>query len=280
MSGGSIPGPIVWSVADVVDADDLLALAVDVAREAAALLTDGLSEARVVLHTKSTLTDLVTEYDRRSEQLIVERLLAVRPDDGILGEEGADRLGRSGVRWIIDPLDGTTNYLYGFPAFAVSIAAECDGTVVAGVVHDAARDECFTAALGGGALLDGQPIDCNVDPDLATALVGTGFSYDPGERRRQAEVVTQILPVVRDLRRAGAAAIDLCAVAAGRLDAFYERGLKIWDYAAGALIATEAGAWVGDLDGGPPSSTFTLAAGPPLFESLRLLLDGAGAREA
>jgi myo-inositol-1(or 4)-monophosphatase len=266
-------------VADV-DAEELLALAVGLARDAAALLTEGLDEARVVLHTKSTLTDLVTAYDRRSEHLIVEGLLAARADDGILGEEGTERTGTSGVRWIIDPLDGTTNYLYGFPAFAVSIAAEVEGTVVAGVVHDASRDECFTATLGGGAHLDGRVIAPNVDADLATALVGTGFSYDSERRRRQGEVVSQILPLVRDLRRAGAAAIDLCWVAAGRLDAFYERGLQVWDHAAGALIAAEAGAWVGDLDGGPASSAFTLAAGPPLFEPLRLLLDGAGARDA
>lgn len=264
----------------VADPHELLALAVGLADRAADLLTDGLARSRVVLRTKSTLTDLVTDYDGRCEKLIVDGLLAARPDDGVLGEEGSERPGTSGVRWIIDPLDGTTNYLYGFPAFAVSIAVEVDDTVVAGVVHDVARQERFTATLGGGAHLDGRLIETNLDPDLSTALVGTGFSYDPARRGRQAEVVSRILPLVRDLRRAGAAAIDLCSVAAGRLDAFYERGLNEWDYAGGALIALEAGAWVGDLDGGPPSPGFTLAAGPPLFEPLRLLLEGAGARDA
>jgi myo-inositol-1(or 4)-monophosphatase len=259
---------------------DLLGLAVRLADQAAEVLTEGLARARVVLHTKSTLTDLVTDYDARCEHLIVEGLEAARPDDGVLGEEGSARPGSSGVRWIIDPLDGTTNYLYGFPAFAGSIAAEVDGTGVAGVVHDVAHGERFTATLGGGARLDDRPVEANTDPDLATALVGTGFSYDAARRRRQAEVVTQVLPVVRDLRRAGAAAIDLCWVGAGRLDAFYERGLHEWDYAAGALIAAEAGARVGDLDGGPASHGFALAAGPALFEPLRVLLVEAGARDA
>jgi fructose-1,6-bisphosphatase/inositol monophosphatase family enzyme len=266
-------------VADV-DPEELLALAVGVATDAADLLAEGLERARVVLRTKSSRTDLVTDYDGRSERLIVDGILAARPADGVLGEEGTERPGESGVRWIIDPLDGTTNYLYGYPGFAVSIAVEHRGEVVAGVVYDVARRECFTATLGGGAHLDGVALAVNVDPDLSTALVGTGFSYDAERRRRQAEVVTAILPVVRDLRRGGAAAIDLCSVAAGRLDAFYERGLQVWDYAAGALVASEAGAWVGDLHGGPPSSAFALAAGPPLFEPLRLLLDGAGASDA
>lgn len=263
-----------------VDHHELCELAASVAAEAGELLADGLATDRVVLRTKTSGTDLVTQYDGRSEQLIVDRLLAARPGDGILGEEGGERPGTSGVRWIVDPLDGTTNYLYGFPAFAIAIAAEHQGTVVAGVVHDVARGECFTATLGGGARLDGRPLEVNDEPELAHALVGTGFSYDPERRRRQAEVLTHVLPSVRDIRRAGAAAIDLCHVAAGRLDAFYERGLQPWDLAAGGLVASEAGARVGDLDRGPASFDFVLAASPPLFDPLRRLLDAAGAGRA
>jgi fructose-1,6-bisphosphatase/inositol monophosphatase family enzyme len=264
----------------VPDLDELRALAERLAAEAAALLGDGLSEAREVLATKSTITDLVTAYDRRSEALIVDGILAERPDDAVLGEEGASVDGTSGVRWVIDPLDGTTNYLYGYPAFAVSIGVEVDGEPCVGVVHDVARAECFSAVLDRGATLDGRPIAVTGSAELATALVGTGFSYDPERRRRQGAVVAQLLPQVRDLRRAGAAALDLCAVAAGRLDGFYEKGLAPWDYAAGALIAREAGALVGGLDGEGPSSTFVLASAPALFQPFRALLARAGAGDA
>lgn len=261
-------------------AGELLALATTLAAEAAALLLDGLEHHRVEVSTKSSPTDMVTEVDRQSEALIVAGIRAARPDDSIVGEEGADHPGTSGVRWLIDPVDGTTNYLYGFPGFAVSIAAEHDGDMVAGVVNDPLHRDVFQAAKGQGATRNSEPIHASTTTDLTTALVGTGFSYEPARRLRQAHVLVQVLPHVRDIRRMGAAAVDLCSVACGRLDAFYERGLGPWDLAAGALIAREAGATVGDLAGGPASGRFTLASAPGLFVPLRTLLDTAGAGTA
>lgn len=267
---------------------ELEALAVTVAAEAAALLREGLGRrdgdgrrGAVASSTKTSATDLVTEYDQASERLVVERLLAARPHDGVVGEEGTDIAGTSGVRWVIDPLDGTTNFVYGHPGCNVSIAAEVDGIgVVAGAVHDPLIGDRYAARLGGGAHRNGVAIRCNPAPPMAAALVGTGFSYDPARRERQARVLVEVLPRVRDVRRMGAAAIDLCSVASGRLDAFYERGLQPWDYAAGALVATEAGALVGDLDGNPTSTAFTLAAPAALFAVLVPLLRSAGAAEA
>jgi fructose-1,6-bisphosphatase/inositol monophosphatase family enzyme len=223
---------------------------------------------------------MVTEMDRASEALIVAGIEAARPDDGIVGEEGADREGTSGVRWLVDPIDGTTNYLYGFPGFAVSIAAEIDGDVAVGVVHDPLHRDVFTAARGRGARRNGEAIAVSTNADLSTALVGTGFSYDRDRRARQAAVLTEILPRVRDIRRMGAAAVDLCSVACGRLDAYYERGLAPWDLAAGALVAREAGALVGDLAGGPGAHEFVLASAPELFVPLRTVLVTAGAGNA
>jgi myo-inositol-1(or 4)-monophosphatase len=263
--------------------EGLLRLAVDVASEAGRLLASWRGEERPeVVETKSSPTDVVTEMDRRSEALITGRIRAVRPGDTVLGEEGGQTLGgESGdeyasgpgrVRWVVDPLDGTVNYLYGLPDWAVSIAAEVDGTVLAGVVEVPRYGETFTAVAGRGAWLhrDGEAIAlrCTSGMALGQALVGTGFGYDAGRRRIQGEVVAAVLPCVRDIRRAGSAAVDLCSVAAGRLDAFYERGLNYWDYAAGALIAAEAGAVVGGLHGAPPSTSMTVAAGPGLFPTL------------
>ena len=260
--------------------DELLALATELAAEAAALLLDGLDRARAEVSTKSTPTDMVTEMDRASEALIVSAIRARRPDDGIVGEEGADITGTSGVQWLVDPIDGTTNYLYGHPGFAVSIAAARDGEVVAGVVHDALHRDVFAAARGRGATRNGEPIHASSQHDPQTTLVGTGFSYEPERRQRQAAVLVDVLPRVRDIRRMGAASVDLCSVACGRLDAYYERGLSPWDLAAGVLIAEEAGAAVGDLRGGPASGEFVLAAARGVFEPLRALLDQAGAGAA
>jgi myo-inositol-1(or 4)-monophosphatase len=256
----------------------LAELARDVAVDTAAILREGLGRRRRI-ESKTTVTDLVTEMDRAAEAFIVERLLAARPDDGVLGEEGAARTGTSGVRWVIDPIDGTTNYVYGYPAFAVSIAAERQGTAVAGVVVNAAVDEVFSAFAGGGAHRDGEPIRCSEVTELHTALVATGFGYDAGRRARQADVLTTLLPLVRDIRRAGAASLDLCAVACGRVDAYYEKGLAPWDHAAGGLIAAEAGAIVTDLDGRPPTDSFVLATSPGLAEALRELLRTTGAAD-
>jgi myo-inositol-1(or 4)-monophosphatase len=260
-----------------LDAGGLLAVATGAAREAGELLASPGGRVSVAA-TKSSPTDVVTEMDRRSEELIRARILAVRPGDAILGEEGGQTGDTAGapVRWVIDPLDGTVNYLYGLPDWAVSIAAEVAGEVVAGAVFVPSRGELFTATRGGGGWLesagDGRAgrvrLRCRPGVPLDQALVATGFGYRAARRKVQGEVVAALLPRVRDIRRAGVASADLCSVAAGRLDAFYERGLNYWDYAAGALIATEAGAVVGGLHGAPPSTSMTVAAGPGLFPAL------------
>jgi myo-inositol-1(or 4)-monophosphatase len=272
----------------VSDPEALLRIAVGAAGEAGRLLASWRGDERPeVVDTKSSPTDVVTEMDRRSEALITEWIRAVRPGDTVLGEEGGQTLGGPGaadlgggqVRWVVDPLDGTVNYLYGLPDWAVSIAAEVDGTIVAGVVEVPRFGERFTAVAGGGAWLhrDGNPgaaiaLRCNSGVALGQALVGTGFGYDPGRRRVQGEVVAALLPHVRDIRRAGSAAVDLCSVAAGRMDAFFERGLNYWDYAAGGLIAREAGALVGGLSGRAESTSMTVAASPDLFRHLDTFL--------
>jgi fructose-1,6-bisphosphatase/inositol monophosphatase family enzyme len=223
---------------------------------------------------------MVTEVDRACEALIVGGLRAARPQDAIVGEEGTADEGTTGVRWLVDPVDGTTNYLYGIPGFSASIAAEIDGDRAVGVVHDVLHGEVFAAVVGRGATRNGVPIRCSDKADLPTALVATGFAYDPSRRERQAAVLGQVLPKIRDIRRMGAASVDLCSVACGRVDAYYEKGLGPWDLAAGALIASEAGARVGDLDGGAAKGDMVLAAAPALFEPLRALLRAAGARSA
>jgi myo-inositol-1(or 4)-monophosphatase len=260
--------------------DELLVLAERMAVEAASLLVAGLEVARTEVSTKTTGTDMVTEMDRASEALIVDAIRAARPGDGILGEEGAEHPTTTGVRWVIDPIDGTTNYLFGFPGFAVSVAAEIDGASAVGVVHDPLHRDVFTAVRGRGAWRNGARLQLKPWSDLPTALVATGFAYAPDRRARQADVLRQVLPRVRDIRRMGAASVDLCSVACGRVDAYYERGLGPWDLAAGALIAAEAGAQLGDLDGGPASGDFVLATRPGLFEPLRRLLAESGARDA
>ncbi|MFY9933266.1 MAG: inositol monophosphatase family protein [Streptosporangiaceae bacterium] len=290
------------------DGRELLRMAVDAAAEAGRLLASWRGDGRPeVVQTKSSPTDVVTEMDRRSEALITGRIRAVRPGDTVLGEEGGQTAGdqsardqsagdqaageqgsgafASGqVRWVIDPLDGTVNYLYGLRDWAVSIAAEVDGTVVAGVVEVPRAGERFTAIAGQGAWLhrDGSPgtpgsgtaLRCNSGVPLGQALVGTGFGYDAGRRQVQGEVVAALLPHVRDIRRGGSAAVDLCSVAAGRLDAYYERGLHAWDHAAGGLVAREAGARVGGLAGQPESSSMTVAASPELYRQLDTFLCG------
>ena len=255
-----------------IDPAVLLHLATDIAFEAGELLATRAPHVRESVETKSTLTDMVTEVDRASEALIVERVLAARPSDGILGEEGTDREGESGVRWVIDPLDGTTNYLYGFPAYAVSIGVEVQGEVVAGVVHDAARGETFTAWLGGGAFRDGQRIHVTGQDRLSLALLGSGFGYDATHRAWQARVIAALLGSVRDLRRAGSAALDLCAVACGRLDAYFEGPLNAWDMSAGSLIVREAGGVAVVRPIGPSEAPGIIAAGPALFQALEVLI--------
>jgi myo-inositol-1(or 4)-monophosphatase len=278
------------------DAAKLCDIAVSVAREAGQLLAARAGRVEVAA-TKSSPTDVVTEMDRRAEALIRSRILAARPDDAILGEEEGQTGNTAGApaRWVVDPLDGTVNYLYGLHDWAVSIAAEVawveggevDGVeggevgrkIVAGAVFAPVRGEMFSAVAGGGAWLaaaGGEPVRLRCGPGvpLRQALVGTGFGYLPGRRQVQGEVVAALLPRLRDIRRIGVASVDLCAVAAGRLDGFYERGLNYWDWAAGALIAAEAGATVGGLRGAPLSSSMAVAAGPALFGPLTEALAG------
>ncbi|WSA22427.1 inositol monophosphatase [Streptosporangium subroseum] len=224
-----------------------------------------------VLVTKSSPTDIVTALDQASEELIRARIKAARPDDAILGEEGGST-GGGRVRWIVDPIDGTVNFLYGVPEWAVSIAVEVDGEVVAGVVNVVPRGEIFTAVRGEGAWLAGERLRCNTGVPLDRALIATGFGYESRRRAVQAEVLAHVLPRVRDIRRGGSAASDLCSVAAGRVDGYYERGPQYWDYGAGGLIAAEAGARVGGLNGKPCNPGLTLCAAPGLFEELHDLL--------
>jgi myo-inositol-1(or 4)-monophosphatase len=259
-----------------LDPEALAMLASAVAEEAGELLMSSRDRVAVV-QTKSSPTDVVTEMDRAAEKLIRDRLQAARPGDAILGEEGG-QTGSGPVRWIVDPLDGTVNFLYGLPAWAVSVAAEVAGVVVAGAVCVPLQRSTFRATLGGGAWLDSawengpQRLACNTGVTLRDALVATGFGYPARQRAEQGQVVAGVLPRVRDIRRAGAAAVDLCSVAAGRVDAYYEQGTHYWDIAAGGLIAREAGAVTGGLRGEEAGEAMTLAAAPALFAELRELL--------
>ena len=250
----------------------LLELATTLATAAGAAVIDIRAEAVQTATTKVSPTDPVTEGDRLAEQIVVEGILAERPDDGIVGEEGTSRQGTSGVVWYIDPIDGTTNYLYGLPAYSVSIAAAIDGEMAAGVVLNPATSEMFVATRGGGARCNGRPISVSGGGDLSSALVATGFGYQAERRRQQATVVAELLPQIRDIRRMGSAALDLCSVAAGRVDAYYELGLNSWDYAAGWLIAVEAGAVCNNLRSGPPDERFLLASTPGVHDALTTVL--------
>lgn len=223
-------------------AADLLGLAEDVARSAGELLLAGWADVADSVSTKSSRTDVVTAMDLASERHIVARIGAARPDDGFLGEEGSDSSGSSGVRWIVDPLDGTVNYLYGLPAWAVSIGVEVDGAVVAGVVHAPVLAKTYTGCAGGPALRNGKQIKTSEVSDPGLALFGTGFAYDAGIRAEQGRILARVIGEIRDIRRYGSAALDLCGVADGTLDAYFERGPKEWDIAAGGFIASLAGA--------------------------------------
>jgi myo-inositol-1(or 4)-monophosphatase len=281
------------------ESESLLDLACEVAVAAGRLLIGSGGRPEVVA-TKSSPTDVVTEADQAAEALIRGLIGEKRPGDRILGEEGGEtgspgaeggergaggRGVPSDVRWIVDPLDGTVNYLYGLPDWAVSVAAEVNGTVVAGAVFVPRRDELYSARLGHGAWLSSGALDwrgedtgspvrlaCNRDVPIAQALVATGFGYAAGRRQVQGDVLRAVLPRVRDIRRGGSAAVDLCSVASGTVDAYYERGVNLWDIAAGGLIAAEAGAQVTGLHGRPPSPSMTLAAPPPLLGELHDLL--------
>ncbi|HEY2272535.1 MAG TPA: inositol monophosphatase family protein [Jatrophihabitantaceae bacterium] len=233
----------------------------------------------LAVDSKSTSTDLVTDVDRASERWLVEQITHDRPDDAVLGEEGGGRPGTSGVRWVLDPIDGTVNFVLGLPQYAVSVAAEIDDTYVAGAVCNPVSGELFTATLGGGAWLGEQRLNGPRPIDLSRAVIGTGFAYDRALRRRQGAVAADLLPRVADIRRLGSAALDLCAVAAGRLDGYYETGLNPWDYGAGALIAAEAGCVVSGLRGRPISGRMAAVAGADLATELFELLEELRADE-
>ena len=217
---------------------------------------------------KSSATDMVSAADRDAEAVIQAGLRDARPEDGLLAEEGGRELAASGRRWIVDPLDGTTNFLYGIPQWAVSIALE--GSV--GVVFDPVREELFAAVRGEGATLNGEALRIGAPAPLGSALIATGFGYDAERRGKQGQVLGRVVPQVRDIRRAGAAALDLCWLAAGRLDAYYERGLQAWDWAAARIIVEEAGGAVADLD---PEPHGLAAAHPSLLPQLLDLLRDA-----
>lgn len=275
---------------------DLLVIARQIAIEAGELIVRLRAEGVQIAASKSSAEDVVTFADRQSESFIHARLRELRPDDGFFGEEGSADTGSSGLTWIVDPIDGTVNYLYGLPQFAVSIAVvegqpnPATWTALAGAVINPVSRELFTAARGEGAFLEagflaeatGSPVPdalrLRVNPlsPLHLTLVGTGFSYSSVDRAQQAQVLTRLLPAVRDIRRDGSAALDLCAVASGRLDAYYERGTKPWDHAAGALIAREAGAQIAGFDGAPEGQDFILAAHPELFAELEKILNDEG----
>ena len=247
-AGASCEGRSLHSRA--VSADGLLDLALGAARDAGELLLERFGGPASGVESKSSTTDMVSDADRAAERLLLDRITSARPDDGVLGEEGANVEGSSGLTWVVDPLDGTTNYLFGYPVWSVSVACEdADGGVVA-VVHDPTRKETFAAARGAGATLNGRPVHVRAARGLDRALMGTGFAYDPDDRGLQARVLTHLLPRVRDVRRGGSAALDLAWVACGRLDGFYEWGIKHWDRAAGMLLVAEAGGRVSVFDPG------------------------------
>ncbi len=256
---------------------ELLKLASALAAEAGTAVVDAREKAVATATTKSSPTDPVTEGDRLAEAIVVAGITKHRPDDGIVGEEGTEKSGTTGVVWYIDPIDGTTNYVYGIPAYAVSIGAAVDGVMTAAVVLNPIANEVFAARLGAGATLNGAPITVSSPAALSSSLVATGFGYKADRRKHQAATLAEVLPHIRDMRRIGSAALDLCNVACGRVDAYYELGLNSWDFAAGWLVATEAGAVVDNLRDEPPTEHFLLAATPAIHAPLTELLRSVNA---
>ena len=262
------------------DPRELLAVAVAVVRPAAEQAHRMRAAGVDQVSTKSSDTDVVTAADRSVEREVVAALRRTRPDDTVVGEEyGEQARGDAGVRWLLDPIDGTVNYLYGLPWYAVSLAAEVDGAAVAGVVCNPATGQEWTAAAGHGAWSGGRRLRGSRQTRLGHALVSTGFGYEPARRAHQAAVVAGLISEVRDIRRFGAAALDLCLAAEGWVDAYFERGLSPWDHAAGGLVAVEAGLVVAGLAGRPAGPEMLVAAPPALFPPLHdrlLALDAAG----
>ena len=246
---------------------ELLNLAESIALKAGSLLVN--RPSKFDLDEKSGVFDFATQMDHESEKLIVSEIIAARPDDGLIGEEGANRESKSGVTWVIDPIDGTVNYLYDIPGWCISIAAKDRDGGLAGVVYSPATQSLWKAHRGGGAFLNGNPIKCNDPVALNRALVGSGFAYDLEKRKIQAALIARLLPEIRDLRRLGACAVDMCHVASGSLDAYFEAGVNEWDYAAAGLIATEAGAMI-SIDTGiwNGEKNMVIVAGPALHPAL------------
>ena len=276
MAGQPVAAPV---VPDGLDLAGLERLAVEVAHEAGRFIVDERPGGLGVAQTKSSATDVVTVMDQGCEKLLRALLGAARPDDAVLGEEEGGTSGSSGLTWVVDPIDGTVNYLYDIPSYCVSVGAVVGDPTrpgawrpVVGAVYNPVSEEMFHARLGGGAHLrtgsDRQRLRVSTVEALGQALVATGFGYRSEVRRQQASVLAELLPQIRDIRRAGSAALDLCAVAAGRVDAYYERGLNPWDLAAGWLVASESGAVVTGAPGEPPTSELVVATGPGLAEQL------------
>lgn len=272
---------------ELPDVAALVATAETLAREAGRLVHEGRPDRVRVHATKSSPVDVVTAMDLASEDLLRRRIAQLRPGDGILGEEQGYEPGTTGVTWVVDPIDGTVNYLYGLASWSVSVAAVVGPpgtgpgvapdpqtwTALAAAVHAPADGRTFLAGRGQGATLDGTPLTVNEPKALELSLVGTGFGYLVQRRRAQAAIVAELLPLVRDIRRLGSAALDLCAVAAGGLDLYYERGLAPWDLAAGALVAQEAGAVVTGLQGRAAGPEMTVAGAPGTIEALVTFLE-------
>jgi myo-inositol-1(or 4)-monophosphatase len=268
-----------WSDVPMVHLRDTLReVAVTVAAEAAALVAATRRSAVRDVATKSSVTDPVTAGDRAAERLIRDRLAELRPGEPVLGEEEGGDGGVDGVRWVVDPIDGTVNFLYGFPWYAVSVAAQLDGETLAGAVVEPVSGRRWSAARGAGATVDDQPLRASSADRLDLTLVATGFAYLPERRARQIEVVRRLMTRVRDIRRAGSASLDLCMVAAGWVDAYFEAGLNPWDWAAGSLIAEEAGAVV-ELPGDGELGGTVYAAAPGIAKPLRAALLDAGIAE-
>ena len=253
--------------------EELLDLATEAAHRAGEILLEHFSRPAPGVDTKSTPTDPVSDADRAAESFLLDFVASKRPDDGVLAEEGGSESSTSGLTWVIDPLDGTVNFLYRIPWWCVSIGIEDGEDPVAGVIHSPTREETFAALRGGGAKLNGSAIEVSRKESLAGALIGTGFAYDSEARTVQARLVSRVLPIARDVRRSGSAALDLASLACGRIDGFYEAPMMPWDKAAGVLIATEAGATISELpppkEGLPPG---VIGGNEPLHRELRDLL--------
>jgi len=258
-----------------LSASDALALATEAAREAGALLLELRRSPVAGVRSKSSATDLVSEADERAERAIVTMIRKRRPDDALVAEEGSKADGSSGVSWFVDPLDGTINYLYGIPHWAVSICCVDQSGPLAATVYDPSRGELFEARRGGGAMCGGRALAVTMKSDLATALVATGFAYVAETRERQGRLLEEIVGAVRDVRRAGAASLDLAFVAAGRLDGYFESVDKPWDWMAGALLVNEAGGRVTELHASDPALPHIVASGVGIHDSLLALLDRA-----